>query len=392
MVARIFTPFNPGVMETRLFPLTIDDFDNNPADGVIILAEIRAQVQSGNVTWDVVDVEKQDLTGGCDIAATGTISLDGTVGAIGGLAAITAGGIMDSYGLPAWFAVVGGLACGAACGATNGIIVSRTGLNAFIVTIATSSVFLGLTLGLTSAQPYYDLDPGFTSFGQARASFFPLMGFISLATLGALAVFYYRTLVGRQLLAIGGNIAAARTAGIPVGRRIVWAHVISGLLAGGAGVLWAAQLSAAQPMIGQSWLLLSFAVPIIGGVSLTGGRGSIIGTVLGALIFGDRLQQAVQVVQGVAGEVHLRGQLEIAALCDLEVNVRRPAPGLGPGAGRRGTGGGGPVAETGPPPTKKKAQSAGRTDSAYPDVATEPSAFVANPHKTPDMNARMTVP
>lgn len=216
------------------------------------------------------------------VLAIGQMNL--SVGAIGGLAAITAGGIMDSYGLPAWFAVVGGLACGAACGATNGIIVARTGLNAFIVTIATSSVFLGLTLGLTSAQPYYDLDPGFTSFGQARAAFFPLMGFISLATLGALAVFYYRTLVGRQLLAIGGNIAAARTAGIPVGRRIVWAHVISGLLAGGAGVLWAAQLSAAQPMIGQSWLLLSFAVPIIGGVSLTGGSVRIIGLLIAALI------------------------------------------------------------------------------------------------------------
>mgnify|MGYP001825772471 FL=1 len=224
------------------------------------------------------------LIGAAQMSVLAIAQMNLSVGAIGGLAAITAGGIMDSYGLPVWIAIIGGLACGAACGALNGIIVSRTGLNAFIVTIATASVFLGLNLGLTSAQPYYDLDPGFTSFGQARASFFPLMGFITLSTLVALAVFYYRTLAGRQILAIGGNLAAAKTAGIPVERRVVWAHVLSGLLAGAAGMLWAAQLSAAQPMIGQSWLLLSFAVPIIGGVSLFGGSVRIIGLLLAALI------------------------------------------------------------------------------------------------------------
>jgi ribose transport system permease protein len=207
-----------------------------------------------------------------------------SVGGIGGLAAITSGGIMEAMGLPVWMAIGGGLACGAACGALNGIIVARTGINAFIVTIATASVFLGLTLGITNAQPYYDLDPGFTAFGQARLAFFPLMGFITLVTLGALAVFFYRTLVGRQLLAVGGNLGAAKTAGIPVGRRIVWAHVISGLLAASAGMLWASQLGAAQPMIGQSWLLVSFAVPIIGGVALTGGSVRIIGLLLAALI------------------------------------------------------------------------------------------------------------
>ena len=216
------------------------------------------------------------------VLAIGQMNL--SVGAIGGLAAITAGGIMDSYGLPVWLAIVGGLAVGAGCGAVNGIIVARTGLNAFIVTIATASVFLGLNLGLTSAQPFYDLDPGFTSFGQARFAFVPLMGFITLSTLVALAVYYYRTLAGRQTLAVGGNLSAAKTAGIPVGRRIVWAHVLSGLLAGAAGMLWAAQLSAAQPMIGQSWLLLSFAVPIIGGVSLFGGSVRIVGLLLAALI------------------------------------------------------------------------------------------------------------
>lgn len=224
------------------------------------------------------------LIGSAQMAVLSIGQMNLSVGAIGGLAAITAGAIMDAFGMSVWLAIAGGLATGAICGVINGVIVARTGLNAFIVTIATASVFLGLNLGLTSSQPFYDLDPGFTAFGQARLGFFPLMGFITLATTITLGVFYYRTLVGRQLLAVGGNLSAAKTAGIPVGRRVVWAHVISGLLAGSAGVLWAAQLQAAQPLIGQSWLLLSFAVPIIGGVALTGGSVRIIGTVLAALI------------------------------------------------------------------------------------------------------------
>jgi len=224
------------------------------------------------------------LIGAAQMAVLSIGQMNLSVGAIGGLVAITAGGIMDAYGLPVWLAIVGGLACGAACGALNGVIVERTGLNAFIVTIATASIFLGLNLGLTSAQPFYDLDPTFTSFGQARFGFFPFMGFITIATMVGLAVFYYRTLVGRQLLAVGGNRSAAQTAGIPIGRRTIWAHVLSGLLAGAAGMLWASQLGAAQPMIGQSWLLVSFAVPIIGGVALTGGSVRIIGLFLAALI------------------------------------------------------------------------------------------------------------
>ncbi len=257
---------------------------------MIVLLVIIMSLVSGSFLSDfnifvvLRSVATAVLIGAAQMAVLSIGQMNLSVGAIGGLAAITAGGIMDAYGLPVWLAITGGLACGAACGVLNGVIVARTGLNAFIVTIATASIFLGLNLGLTSAQPFYDLDPGFTSFGQARFGFFPLMGLITVATMIALAVFYYRTLVGRQLLAVGGNLSAAQTAGIPIGRRIVWAHVLSGLLAGAAGMLWASQLGAAQPMIGQSWLLVSFAVPIIGGVALSGGSVRIIGLFLAALI------------------------------------------------------------------------------------------------------------
>ena len=87
-----------------------------------------------------------------------------------------------------------------------------------------------------------------------------------------------------EACAVGGNANAAETSGIPVKRMVVLSHSISGLLAATAGMLWSAQLGSAQPMIGQSWMLPSFAIPIIGGVALAGGSVSLRGTVLAAFL------------------------------------------------------------------------------------------------------------
>ena len=99
-----------------------------------------------------------------------------------------------------------------------------------------------------------------------------------------IALFFKRTIPGRQLLAVGGNMAASQTSGVPVDRTIVLAHVISGGIAAIAGILLMARLGQAQPTIGQNWLLTSCAVPIIGGVALSGGSIAIMGTVLAALL------------------------------------------------------------------------------------------------------------
>jgi ribose transport system permease protein len=216
------------------------------------------------------------------VLAIGQMNL--SLGGIGGLVVVVTGGLMELYHWPIWAAVTAGLLVGVLAGLMNGFLITRTGLNAFIVTLATGSILLGLNLGITQAQPFYKIPAAYKAFGQARTLFVPHMGAITVLAIALMAIFLYRMIAGRQLLAVGGNANAAETSGIPVKRMITLAHVISAVLAATAGMIWASQLGSAQPMIGQTWLLPSFAIPIIGGVALSGGSVSLRGTVLAAFL------------------------------------------------------------------------------------------------------------
>ena len=138
--------------------------------------------------------------------------------------------------------------------------------------------------GLTKGIPFYRLPEGFAHFGQARAGLFPYLAIVTLVLTVALAVFFRWLVPGRQMLAVGGNRRAAELSGLPVGRVVMGAHVLSGLLAGTAAILLTAQLGEAEPTVGQTWLLPSFAGPIIGGAALTGGTAPIFGTFLGVVL------------------------------------------------------------------------------------------------------------
>jgi ribose transport system permease protein len=216
------------------------------------------------------------------ILAVGQLNL--SVGALGGLAAISFAGVMEVWGLPIPLAILVGLAVGFAGGLLNGTVTHLTGLNAFVVTLATLSIFKGVNIGITEAQPFYEIPEVVKSFGNGRLGFFPLLLFVSGAFLVAMWVFMRRGVLGRQLLAVGGNRNAAELSGISVGRVVIAAHVISGLLAAIAGMLAVARLQLGQPTIGDDWLIISFAAPVIGGAVLAGGHVSVAGTVLGVAI------------------------------------------------------------------------------------------------------------
>ena len=216
------------------------------------------------------------------ILAIGQLNL--SVGAIGGLAAITFAGVMEVWGLPVPVAIVIGIVVGVLCGLLNGTITHLSGLNAFVVTLATLSIFKGINIGITEAQPFYQIPESVKAFGNARFGFFPFLLFVSGAFLIAVLVFMRRGVLGRQLLAVGGNRHAAELSGINVGKVVIAAHVISGVLAAVAGMLAVARLQLGQPTIGDDWLIISFAAPVIGGAILTGGHVSVVGTVLGVAI------------------------------------------------------------------------------------------------------------
>ncbi|HUG60746.1 MAG TPA: ABC transporter permease [Methylomirabilota bacterium] len=217
------------------------------------------------------------------IIAIGQMNL--SVGAIGGLAAISFAGMMEVWGLPAPVAVVAALGVGVLAGLVNGVVIAWTGISAFVITLATLSIYKGINLGITEAQPFYGIPAGVKAFGNA-VLFGPLPMLVLPTAIVAAALWYLlaRLHIGRAILATGGNEHAAELSGISVPATVVAAHALSGLLAAGAGVLLVARLQIGQPSIGDDWLILSFAAPVIGGAILTGGHVSVAGTLLGVAI------------------------------------------------------------------------------------------------------------
>ena len=207
-----------------------------------------------------------------------------SIGSIGGLVAIIESGLMVRYGVPVPIALAVGLLLGIVCGVANGLLVYWTKINSFVLTLATSYIFAGINLGITHATPFYHIPGEISSFGQARLGAFPVMAAVTIVLTVALALFLYQVVLGRQLLAVGGNQLAARLSGLPVRRAVLTAHAISGFLGAVAGTMLMAQLGQGQPTIGATWILPSFAGPIIGGAALSGGSAPIIGTVLAMVL------------------------------------------------------------------------------------------------------------
>jgi ribose transport system permease protein len=207
------------------------------------------------------------------------------IGAIGGLAAIAFAGMMQIWGLPPLLAASAALALGVAAGLANGLLISATGISAFIITLASLSIFKGANLGITRAQPFYGVPESVKAFGNTTM-FGPIPWLALPAALVIAAMWYllYRQRIGRYILAVGGNQSAAELSGISVSRVVLWAHGLSGFLAALAGVMLVARLQIGEPSIGDDWLILSFAAPVIGGAVLAGGHVSVFGTLAGVVI------------------------------------------------------------------------------------------------------------
>ena len=214
--------------------------------------------------------------------AVGQMNL--AVGALGGMTAILFGGMMEVFGAPLWLAVPAAIGIGVLGGLLNGLLAARTGINGFIVTLATASAFTGVNLGLTKSVPFYKMPTALQDFGNGRIGALPFLLIAPLIVAPLLALFLFRLPVGRRLLAVGGNSHAAALSGVSPGNAVVLAHCLSGLLAAIGAVLAVAQLGSAQPLIGSDWLLLSFAAPIIGGTALAGGYVSITGAILAVFV------------------------------------------------------------------------------------------------------------
>jgi ribose transport system permease protein len=241
------------------------------------LSEFNVYVLLRSVCVSIIVAFAQMVT-----LAVGQMNL--SVGALGGLVAILFGGMMEVLGAPLWLAVPTAIGIGVLGGLVNGLLAARTGINGFIVTLATASAFTGVNLGLTKSVPFDKMPTALQDFGDGRIGPLPFLLIAPVVVSPLLALLLFRLPVGRRLLAVGGNSNAASLSGISPTNAIVFAHALSGFLAAIAAVLAVAQLGSAEPRIGSDWLLLSFAAPIIGGTALAGGYVSIIGAVLAVLV------------------------------------------------------------------------------------------------------------
>jgi ribose transport system permease protein len=222
--------------------------------------------------------------------------IDLSVGAILGLAGAVAAGLLKSgVALPGTDlllqfttsgAILAAILVGAAAGGVNGLAITRFGLPPFVATLGMLSIARGLTMLWTGGFPITGLGDGFGHLGTGVFLGMPVPVWIMVGLTLVFVVVTRRTRFGRHLYAVGGNERAARLTGLNVPRIKLAVYTLAGALAGVAGLIVTARLDSAQPNAGLGYELDSIAAVVIGGTSLSGGRGSIWGTVLGCLIIG----------------------------------------------------------------------------------------------------------
>jgi ribose transport system permease protein len=211
------------------------------------------------------------MTGGIDLSV-------GSVAALGGVVAIDVGRHGFVPGLAA------GVAAGAVVGVVNGLLITRLRLQPFIVTLAMLLTARGLALTLAHTRAAVATDPGYQGLSHWAVLGLPVAAWLLFLAFAVGAAVLRYTAFGRQVLAVGGNEDASRLMGLPVDRVKLTVYVVSGALAGCAGVFLGSQTGSVDTAAGQGWELSAIAAVVVGGTLLTGGVGSVLSTLVGVLL------------------------------------------------------------------------------------------------------------
>ncbi len=217
------------------------------------------------------------LTGGIDLSVGSILALSSAL-----MGSFIVGGLDPILGIV--------LACliGAALGAVNGLVITYGKVAPFIATLATMTIFRGMTLVYTNGNPISGLteNEAFLNFGQGYFLELPVPAVMMLIMFGILYFILHKTPLGRKTYAVGGNEKVSYIAGIKINRIKIFAYTITGMLCGMAGAILTSRLNSAQPTAGTGYELDAIAAVVLGGTSLSGGKGRIVGTLVGALIIG----------------------------------------------------------------------------------------------------------
>lgn len=258
--------------------------------GLLVLCVVLSFVSDRFLDWEnfrnvgrQISINAIIATGMTFVIIIGGIDL--SVGAVMALAMTVSASIVLAGG-SLLLAMAAALGTGAAFGLFNGLLIARMRLPAIIVTLATMEIPRGLALLATGGYPQTGLPESYGALGRGSIAGMqaPTLVMIVVVIAGTLLLRYH--VVGRYFYAIGGNPTAARFSGIPVARCQILAYTLSGLTAALAGLVLSSRLMSGQPNAGIGYELDAIAAVVLGGAAITGGRGSVLGTLIGALTLG----------------------------------------------------------------------------------------------------------
>ncbi len=234
------------------------------------------------------------VNGVLGVAATFTIitaGIDLSIGVLMTFCAVTAGVVITSWGLPVGFGVIAALLAGTLCGAVSGFTIAKLKIPPFIATLGMMQALKGLNLIISGVKPIYFDSPYYSLISPDSSISLLIPGleipngvFIMFAVAIVAAVVLNKSIFGRYVFALGSNEEAARLSGVNVDFWKIVTYAVGGLICGVAGLIISSRLNSAQPALGPGYELDAIAAAVIGGTSLSGGRGSIMGTIIGAFI------------------------------------------------------------------------------------------------------------
>lgn len=222
--------------------------------------------------------------GECLVIITGGIDL--SVGSVFAFSGVVSCMSMVNWGMPMWLGVIIGIACGAVLGLMNGLFITKLKLPPFIATLGMMSIARGLAYTLTEGYPVNNLPESFKFIGQGYIGAIPFPIILLLIFSVIFSVFLRKTIIGRRVYALGGSEEATKFSGINTDTIKMVVYSISGVMSAIAGMATAARLGVAQSTAGSGYEMDAIAAVIIGGASLSGGVGTIFGTIIGAAIMG----------------------------------------------------------------------------------------------------------
>lgn len=264
--------------------------DMGTVAGLLIMVVVFSSMSDVFLTErNLVNILQQSSINACIAIGMTLVIISGgidlSVGPAAALAAVLSASLLVA-GYPVPIVILSALAIGVLCGLVNGSLIAYAGLQPFIVTLGTLSLFRALALIYTGGNPILSLPNDFRRLFSSQFLGLPvpviLVGVLAIAA----TILLKKTPLGEYILAVGGNEEAARVSGVPIERTKVITYMISGGLAALAAVILIARLGAAEPTLGNLWELEAIAAAAIGGASLMGGKGSIFGTILGAIVLG----------------------------------------------------------------------------------------------------------